>query len=75
MTNRSAFALSVHTMPATKGESAETKKSEWLSQMEAVLEVLDEGVVNADDRHRVLFANSRFVEMTGISRQDLVGFA
>ena len=61
-------------MPATKGDSAEMENSEWLSQMESVLEVLNEGVVIADDRHRILFANSRFVEMTGISRQGLVGF-
>ena len=50
------------------------EKPEWLSRMETVLEVLNEGVVIADDHHRILFANSRFVEMTGISRQDLVGF-
>ena len=50
------------------------KQSEWLSQLETVLEVLNEGVVIADDRQRILFANSRFVEMTGIARQDLVGF-
>jgi len=40
---------------------------------ETVLEVLNEGVVIADDRHRLLFANSRFVEMTGFPRQDLIG--
>jgi len=50
------------------------EKPEWLSRMETVLEVLNEGVVIADDHHRILFANSRFVEMTGIPRQDLVGF-
>jgi len=51
----------------------ETVKPEWLTQMEAVLEVLNEGVVITNDRDRVLFANSRFVEMTGIPRQELVG--
>ena len=50
-------------------------KPEWLMQMETVLEVLNEGVVIADDSHRILFANSRFVDMTGIPRQDLIGFA
>jgi len=34
-------------------------KPEWLMQMETVLEVLNEGVVIADDSHRILFANSR----------------
>jgi PAS domain S-box-containing protein len=28
----------------------------------------------ADDRHRILFANSRFLEMIGISREDLSRF-
>jgi PAS domain S-box-containing protein len=49
-------------------------KPEWLTSMEAVLEVLNEGVVITDENHRILFANSRFVEMTGIPRQDLVGY-
>jgi PAS domain S-box-containing protein len=61
-------------MPATKGDSADMEKPEWLSRMEIVLGVLNEGVVIADNHHRILFANSRFVEMTGIPRQDLVGF-
>jgi PAS domain-containing protein len=41
-------------------------KSEWLTSMEAVLEVLNEGVVITNENHRILFANSRFVEMTGL---------
>jgi PAS domain S-box-containing protein len=51
----------------------EIDKPEWLTQMEAVLEVLNEGVVIANDQRKVLFANSRFVEMTGIPRPHLVG--
>src|SRR5215469_6150468 len=51
----------------------EVDKPEWLTQMEAVLEVLNEGVIITNDRRKVLFANSRFVEMTGISRPHLVG--
>src|SRR6266568_3579565 len=61
-------------MPLTTGDSIEMEKPEWLSQMETVLEVLNEGVVIADDRGRILFANSRFLEMTGIPGQDLIGF-
>jgi PAS domain S-box-containing protein len=49
-------------------------KPEWLTSMEAVLEALNEGVVITDENHRILFTNSRFVEMTGIPRQDLVGY-
>lgn len=44
---------------------------EWLSQMSAVLEVLNEGVIIATEQHRILFANSRFVEVTGIPREEL----
>ena len=48
-------------------------KPEWLTSMEAVLEVLNEGVVITNDHQQILFANSRFIEMTGIPRQDLTG--
>ena len=61
-------------MSVAKRDSINTEKPDWLSQMETVLEVLNEGVVIANDDHRILFANSRFVEMTGIPRQDLIGF-
>jgi PAS domain S-box-containing protein len=51
----------------------EIDKPGWLTQMEAVLEVLNDGVIITNDRRKVLFANSRFVEMTGIPRPHLVG--
>lgn len=49
------------------------EKPEWLIQMEIVLEALNEGVIIADESNQILFANSVFVEMTGISREDLIG--
>jgi phosphoserine phosphatase RsbU/P len=54
-------------------QSVELHKPEWLTQMATVLEVLNEGVVVADDRSRILFANSRFAEMTGIPTEELIG--
>ncbi|MCU1306111.1 MAG: response receiver sensor protein serine/threonine phosphatase, family [Acidobacteriaceae bacterium] len=48
-------------------------KPEWLIGMEAVLEVLNEGVVITNEHQQILYVNSRFIEMTGISRQDLSG--
>jgi phosphoserine phosphatase RsbU/P len=51
----------------------EIEKPEWLMQVEGILETLNEGVLVADDCNRVLFVNSNFEEMTGISRDDLVG--
>jgi PAS domain S-box-containing protein len=50
------------------------QKPEWLTQMETALEVLNEGVIIANGRHQILFANSRFIEMTGIPLQELIGF-
>jgi sigma-B regulation protein RsbU (phosphoserine phosphatase) len=51
----------------------DAEKPEWLSQMGNVLEALNEGVIIADDSHHILFVNSVFVEMTGMSREDLIG--
>ena len=48
-----------------------SQRPSWLSQMEGVLEVLNEGILIIDNRLRVLFANSRFLEMTGLTRHDL----
>jgi PAS domain S-box-containing protein len=60
-------------MSVTKKDSIEMEKPEWLTQMENVLEVLNEGVIIASDGHRILFANSRFVEMTGFPLHELIG--
>jgi PAS domain S-box-containing protein len=61
-------------MSVTRIDSIEMEKPEWFTQMETVLEVLNEGVIIAADGNRILFANSRFIEMTGISRQELDEF-
>src|SRR4029077_14354869 len=60
-------------MSVTRKDPIEMAKPEWLTQMENVLEVLNEGVIFASDQHRILFANSRFVEMTGFPRNELIG--
>ncbi|MGC2528330.1 MAG: SpoIIE family protein phosphatase [Candidatus Acidiferrum sp.] len=39
--------------------------------METVLEVLNDGVIIANETHKILFANSRFLEMTGFSREEV----
>jgi PAS domain S-box-containing protein len=46
---------------------------DWVQQMEPVLETVNEGVLIADDRRRVVFANSGFLRMTGLRAEDLVG--
>ena len=45
-------------MAMTTKDSLEMEKPEWLSQMETVLEVLNEGVVVIRENHQILFANS-----------------
>jgi PAS domain S-box-containing protein len=58
----------------TTGDPNKIEKPEWLAQMESVLEVLNEGVIVANERQHILFANTRFLEMTGISAEELVSF-
>jgi PAS domain-containing protein len=55
-------------------QSSESQQPEWLARMGAVLEVLNEAVVISDDRPRIVFANSSFVEMIGIPSEELIGF-
>jgi PAS domain S-box-containing protein len=52
----------------------EMDKPEWLTQMETVLEVLNEGVMITNQRRQILFANTRFLEMTGIPQAELIDF-
>ncbi len=49
------------------------QKTEWLQQVERVLETLNEGVIVSDDLSRILSVNSRFEEMTGIPREEIIG--
>jgi PAS domain S-box-containing protein len=61
-------------MSVITGDSLEMEKPEWLSQMETVLEVLNEGVIVVNEQQHILFANTRFLEMTGISEKELPRF-
>jgi sigma-B regulation protein RsbU (phosphoserine phosphatase) len=49
------------------------ERPDWLTQMEGLLEALNQGVIITDDCHRIVFANSGFGEMTGMSAEDLIG--
>lgn len=49
------------------------EKPEWLEQIEGVLESLNQGVMIADDCHRIRFVNSHMEEMLGISSADMIG--
>lgn len=48
-------------------------KPEWLQQMEGILEGLNEGVIIFDDCHAALYANECIVEMTGFTRDEIIG--
>lgn len=50
----------------------DVQRPEWLTQMEGILETLNEGVIIIDDSHRILHVNSGFLEMTGMTREDVV---
>lgn len=49
------------------------ERPEWVEQMQDVLETLNEGVMVADDCHRIVFVNSGFLRMTGLTAEELVG--
>jgi PAS domain S-box-containing protein len=49
------------------------EKPRWLKHSQHVLEILNEGVVIADESGQVLFVNAVFEEMTGIPRADIIG--
>ena len=51
----------------------EFERPEWLEQMAGILETLNEGVIIVDDCDHVIFVNACFEEMTGISRDDILG--
>lgn len=55
-------------MPSTTIETPE-----WLREMEAILEELNEGVVVVDDQLRVIFANEALTRMGQFDREEIQG--
>ena len=53
----------------------EVEKPEWLSQMEAILETLNEGVIVVDDCQQIIFSNEIFQAMSGFPADLLAGRA
>jgi PAS domain S-box-containing protein len=45
----------------------------WLEQVGSVLETLNQGVIINDERRRIVFANSMFLEMIRMRGSDLLG--
>jgi PAS domain S-box-containing protein len=51
----------------------EVENPDWLSQMQAILETLNEGVMVVDDCKHIIFTNPVFREMTDIPEDMLTG--
>jgi len=52
---------------------ANIQTPQWLSQMENILEELNEGVAIADDHLRVIFANEALVRLWQYDRAEILG--
>jgi sigma-B regulation protein RsbU (phosphoserine phosphatase) len=52
---------------------ANIQTPDWLLQMTAILEALNEGVVIVDDQLRIVFANEALIHLGGYQRSDLYG--
>jgi PAS domain S-box-containing protein len=49
------------------------EKPEWIAQVEGILGALNEGVMIADQCHRIIFVNERLAEMIGSPASELIG--
>jgi PAS domain S-box-containing protein len=49
------------------------ERPEWISQMEGILETLNEGVLIVDDCDVLLFANDVFLQMIGMPAEEVLG--
>ena len=55
------------------GVPVEETRPDWLSEVEGVLETLNQGVIIADDCHRIIHANEIFLEMTERRMDEILG--
>jgi PAS domain S-box-containing protein len=52
-----------------------SRRVEAEKKIELVAEMTQEGILMADENHRVIFANSRLAEITGLPEEDIVGMS
>ena len=50
-------------------------EQQWLGQIGAVLETLNQGAIIIDERKRAVFVNSMFLEMIKMRPEELLGRA
>jgi PAS domain S-box-containing protein len=67
------MVLKIQSQSPEKGTPVECEKPEWISQVEGILGALNEGVLIADQCHRMVFVNERLAEMVGSPVSELVG--
>ncbi len=51
----------------------ESERPDWLAEVEGVLETLNQGIIIADDCHRIIHANEIFLEMIGRGVEEIMG--
>jgi PAS domain S-box-containing protein len=56
----------------SKGIIVDVTQPEWLDHIKGVLENLNQGVIINDSRNRILFANSIFLRMIGLTAEQLL---
>jgi sigma-B regulation protein RsbU (phosphoserine phosphatase) len=56
-----------------KGNLVDELRSDWLDDFKCILETINQGVIVNDSNKRVLFANSLFLRMSGLSAEELLG--
>ena len=52
-----------------------SRRVEAEQQIELLAEMTQEGILMADENHRIIFANTRMAEITGIPKNDIVGMS
>jgi two-component system NtrC family sensor kinase len=52
-----------------------SRRVEAEKKIELLAEMTQEGILMADENHRVIFANTRLAEITALSKEDIVGMS
>jgi two-component system NtrC family sensor kinase len=52
-----------------------SRRVEAEKKIELLAEMTQEGILMADEQHRVIFANSRMAEIAGLPKEDIVGMS
>jgi len=58
---------------AEKENPMECEKPEWIAGVEGILGALNEGVLIADQCHRIVYVNERMAEMVGSLASEIIG--